>query len=62
MKISNCQVKTKCDIAGCKALATHRIENQVDGKLVLTVKDLESLERIIQKIKNVNGVHSVNRQ
>ena len=33
-----------------------------DGKLVLTVKDLESLERIIQKIKNVNGVHSVNRQ
>lgn len=32
-----------------------------DGKLVLTVKDLESLERIIQKIKNVNGVHSVVR-
>lgn len=32
-----------------------------DGKLVLTVKDLESLERIIQKIKNVNGVHSVIR-
>ena len=32
-----------------------------DGKLVLTVKDLESLERIIQKIKNVNGVHSVTR-
>lgn len=32
-----------------------------DGKLVLTVKDLESLERIIQKIKNVNGVHSVSR-
>lgn len=32
-----------------------------DGKLVLTVKDLESLERIIQKIKNVNGVHNVIR-
>ncbi|MEE0989889.1 MAG: RelA/SpoT family protein [Paludibacteraceae bacterium] len=32
-----------------------------DGKLVLTVKDLESLERIIQKIKNVNGVHNVMR-
>ena len=32
-----------------------------DGKLVLTVKDVKSLERIIQKIKNVDGVHSVVR-
>lgn len=37
MEISKCQIKTKCDIPGCKELAVYRIQNLTDKKLLLNV-------------------------